>query len=118
VPAALNERDVVPGLLDGRPFPMGLLLDKGFNGRRFIAELAEYGIAVLVPPTRKQRKAMSPTVKKIIAEWRNRIETTFQEITDHMELARHGAHTFWGLLTRTAATMAAHTLFRLLAITT
>jgi len=27
-----------------------------------------------------------------------------------MELARHGARTFWGLLTRTAATIAAHTL--------
>jgi len=27
-----------------------------------------------------------------------------------MELARHGAHTFWGLLTRTADTIAAHTL--------
>jgi hypothetical protein len=36
---------------------------------------------------------------KVIAEWRNRIETTFSEITDRMELARHGAHTFWGLLT-------------------
>ena len=49
---------------------------------------------------------------KIIAEWRNRIETTFSEITDRMELARHGAHTFWGLLTRTAATIAAHTMLR------
>ena len=29
-----------------------------------------------------------------------------------MELARHGAHTFYGLLTRTAATIAAHTLLR------
>jgi hypothetical protein len=29
-----------------------------------------------------------------------------------MDLARHGAHTFWGLLTRTAATIAAHTLLR------
>jgi hypothetical protein len=47
---------------------------------------------------------------KVIAEWRNRIETTFSEITDRMELAHHGAHTFWGLLTRTAATIAAHTL--------
>jgi hypothetical protein len=33
-------------------------------------------------------------------------------ITDQMELARHGAHTFWRLLTRTAATIAAHTLMR------
>jgi hypothetical protein len=27
-----------------------------------------------------------------------------------MELARHGAHTFWGLPARTAATIAARTL--------
>ena len=55
---------------------------------------------------------MPPVLLKVIAEWRNRIETTFSEITDQMELARHGAHTFWGLLTRTAATIAAHTLLR------
>ena len=41
-----------------------------------------------------------------------RIETTFNEITNQMELTRHGAHTFWGLLTRTATTIAAHTLMR------
>jgi hypothetical protein len=40
------------------------------------------------------------------------LQTTFSEITDRMELARHGAHTFWGLLTRTAATIAAHALLR------
>jgi hypothetical protein len=54
-----------------------------------------------------QRTTMPAVLQKIIAEWRNRIETTFKEITDQMELARHGAHTFWGLLTRTAATIAA-----------
>jgi UPF0716 family protein affecting phage T7 exclusion len=53
---------------------------------------------------------MPASVQKIIAEWRNRIETTVQEITDQMELARHGAHTFWRLLTRTAAAIAARTL--------
>ena len=53
---------------------------------------------------------MPPVLRKIIAEWRNRIETTFQEITDQVELARHGTHTFWGLLTRTVAVIAAHTL--------
>jgi hypothetical protein len=55
---------------------------------------------------------MPPILRKIIAQWRNRIETTFKEITDQLELARHGAHTFWGLLTRTAAIIAAHTLIR------
>ena len=55
---------------------------------------------------------MPPILRKIIARWRNCIETTFGEITDLLGLARHGAHTFCGLLTRTAATIAAHTLLR------
>ena len=67
---------------------------------------------MLVPPAKDQREHMPPILQKIIAEWRNRIEATFGEITDQMELARHGAHSFWGLLTRTAATIAAHTLLR------
>jgi hypothetical protein len=74
------------------------------------AAQAARGTALLVPPDKKQRAAMPSILLKVIAEWRNRIETTFSEITDQMELARHGAHTFWGLLTRTAATIAAHTL--------
>ncbi len=62
---------------------------------------------MLVPPGKGQRAAMPSALRKVIAEWRNRIES---EITDQLELARHGAHTFWGLLTRTAVIIAAHTL--------
>ena len=112
MPAAVSERDVAEDLLQAGPAPRDLLADKGFNGRAFAAAQAARGTAVLVPPGKKQRAAMPFTLLKIIAEWRNRIETTFSEITDRMELARHGAHTFWGLLTRTAATIAAHTLLR------
>ena len=112
VPAAVSERDVAVDLLESGPAPRDLLADKGFSGRGFAAQLAAHGTAVLVPPDKKQRAAMSAGLLKVIAEWRNRIETTFSEITDRMELARHGAHTFWGLLTRTAATIAAHTLLR------
>jgi hypothetical protein len=109
-PAAINERDLVPDLIEGADYLSGLLADKGFNGKQFAQSLAAHGIQVLVPPTKKQRQSMSPGLLKVIAEWRNRIETTFGEITDQMELARHGARTFWGLLTRTASTIAAHTL--------
>jgi hypothetical protein len=112
VPAAVSERDVALDLLEAGPAPRDLLADKGFSGRGFAAELAAAGTAVLVPPDKKHRAAMPSSLLKVIAEWRNRIETTFSEITDRMELARHGAHTFWGLLTRTAATIAAHTLLR------
>ena len=110
VPAAVNERETAEDLLEAGPAPRHLLADKGFSGRAFAAQLAARGTAVLVPPDKKHRAAMPSALLKVIAEWRNRIETTFSEITDHMELARHGAHTFWGLLTRTAATIAAHTL--------
>jgi hypothetical protein len=110
VPAAVNEREVAEDLLEAGPAPRHLLADKGFNGRAFAASQAARGTAVLVPPDKRQRASMPSILQKIIAEWRNRIETTFSEITDRMELARHGAHTFWGLLTRTAATIAAHTL--------
>jgi hypothetical protein len=110
VPAAVNEREVAEDLLGTGPAPRDLLADKGFSGAAFAASQAARGTAVLVPPHKNQRAAMPSALLKVIAEWRNRIETTFSEITDRMELARHGAHTFWGLLTRTAATIAAHTL--------
>ena len=110
VPAAVSERGVAIGLLEAGPVPRDLLADKGFSGQALAAQLAAPGTAVLVPPDKRHRAAMPSALLKVIAEWRNRIEATFSEITDHMELARHGAHTFWGLLTRTAATIAAHTL--------
>ncbi|MGH8900902.1 MAG: hypothetical protein ACRDYA_04280 [Egibacteraceae bacterium] len=49
---------------------------------------------MLIPPTKAQRKTMPKMLQRIIAEWRNRVETSLGEITDLMELARHGAHTF------------------------
>jgi hypothetical protein len=112
VPAAVNERDVATGLLTAGPPPRDLLGDKGFTGPAFAAAQAARGTAVLVPPTKSQRKTMPVILQKVIAQWRNRVETTFKEITDQMELARHGAHTFWGLLARTATTIAAHTLMQ------
>ena len=111
MPAAVNERDVGADLLEAGPPPRDLLADKGFNGRAFAAsQAARYRRAG--PATKDQRSIMPTILQKVIAEWRNRIEATFTEITDQMELARHGAHTFWGLLTRSAATIAAHTLMR------
>jgi hypothetical protein len=112
VPAAVSERDVATALLEAGPAPRDLLADKGFSGQAFAAAQAARGTSVLVPPDKSKRAAMPSILLKVIAEWRNRIETTFSEITVQMDLARHGAHTFWGLLTRTAATIAAHTMLR------
>jgi transposase len=117
VPAAVNERDVALDHLDGGPPPRDLLADKGYSGQAFAAAAAARGTSVLVPPAKNKRGDLPGWLRKVIAEWRNRIETTFAEMTDHMELARHGAHTFWGLLTRTAAVIAAHA-FKIAILTT
>jgi hypothetical protein len=53
---------------------------------------------------------MPKPVQRLIAKFRNRVEASLKEITDQMELARHGSRCFEGLLTRTAATPAARTL--------
>jgi hypothetical protein len=111
VPAAAGERQIGTDLVAGDAASIDALLqDKGFTGSRFAAGMAGAGIEVIIPPTRARRQAMPKTLQRPIARLRNRVETSFKEITDQMELARHGAHTFEGLLTRTAAVLAAHTL--------
>src|SRR5271167_2215611 len=81
VPAAVNEREVAVDLLEAGPAPPDLLADKGFNGKAFAAQLATQGTAVLVPPGKDQRASMPAILLKVIAQWRNRIEATFGEIT-------------------------------------
>jgi hypothetical protein len=65
----------------------GFLADKGFNGRAFTDPPCRARITNLVPPTKAERATMPRSLQKIIAEWRNRVETTFREPTDTMDLA-------------------------------
>ncbi|HEV3294851.1 MAG TPA: hypothetical protein VG123_38210 [Streptosporangiaceae bacterium] len=111
VPAAVNEREVAEGLLQAGPPPRDLLCDKGFNGKACAAGQAAAALRRSSRPPGTSA-SMPAILQKVIAQWCNRIEASFGEITDLMGLPRHGAHTFWGLLTRTAATIAAHMLLR------
>jgi hypothetical protein len=113
VPAAVNERVVADGLLAGSPAPAGLLLDRGFTGRAWAQEQAGCGTQVVVAHSRADRHRLPAAVRRPVAALRNRVETSLGEITEQLGLARHHAHTFWGLLTRTAATLLAHTMLRL-----
>jgi DDE family transposase len=112
-PAAVNEREVAVDLLEGAGPPRGLLLDRGFVGRAFVAAQAVCGTQVVVTPGRAERRRVPLARRRAVARLRNRIETTNGEITEHMGLAHHRAHTFWGLLVRIAATVCAHTLLLL-----
>jgi hypothetical protein len=114
VPAAVDERAVGDDLLAGAA-PGGVLADQGFRSRAWAAGLRARGIRVVTTPSRAERRALPAAVRRPVAVFRNRIETTIGELTDpdRLRLARHGARTVWGLLTRTAATILAHTLLRL-----
>jgi hypothetical protein len=114
VPAAVDERAVADDLLAGVAC-RGLLLDRGFVGTAWAAGYAQRGIAVVLAPSRADRQRLPAAARRPVAALRNRIETTLGEIMDidGLQLAWHGAHTFWGLLTRTAATLLAHTWLRL-----
>ena len=112
VPAAVDERAVADALL-GPVCPTGLLLDRGFVGRAWAAAHAVRGTQIVLAHSRADRHRLPLALRRPIAALRNRVETTIGEVTDHLALARHRATTFWGLLTRTAATLLAHTLLRL-----
>jgi hypothetical protein len=112
VPAAVDERQVADALL-GDQRPAGLLLDRGFAGAAWTQAQAERGTVVLLAPGRAERQRVPKAQRRAVARLRNRIETTVAELTEHLGLARHRAKTVWGLLTRTAATVLAHTMLRL-----
>src|SRR5262249_29151523 len=112
VPAAVDERAVADGLLEGAA-PAGLLLDCGFAGRAWAAAQAERGPHGVLP---HPAPSAAGCPRRCAGPWRslrNRIETTTGEISVRLGLDRHGAKTFWGLLTRTAGTILAHALTRL-----
>jgi hypothetical protein len=112
VPAAVDERAVADDLLADAS-PRGLLLDRGFLRRAWAAAYEQRGIRVLYGHGKADRQRLPAAVRRPVARLRNRVETTIGELTETLGLARHRARTFWGLLTRAAATILAHTLLRL-----
>jgi hypothetical protein len=111
VPAAVDERAVADDRLDGT-LPTGLLLDRGFVRRVWAEAHRRRGTQVVYAPSKSDRQRLPRAVRRPVAVLRNRIETTIGELTDHLGLAHHRAKTCWGVLTRSAATLLAHTLLR------
>lgn len=113
VPAAVDERAVADDHLLTIPPVAGVLLDRGFVGRVFREAHEARGTAVLYAHSRAERRRLSRKARQAVAALRNRIETTIGDLTGRLDLDHHGAKTCWGLLTRIAGTICAHTLTRL-----
>lgn len=87
-----------------------MLADKGLCSNDLTARLADQGILLLMPPTKKDRATMPKVLQRFIAAHRNRIEGSFTTEKDQSHLEHHRARTGWGLLTRVAGKLAAFTL--------
>ena len=112
VPAAIDERQVADELLVGAG-AQGLLLDRGFQGRAWQEAQRGQGRRVVLMPGPEERRRLPRELLRPIAKLRGRIETTVAQLMEQLGLARHGAKSFWGLLTRTAAAILAHTIMLL-----
>lgn len=109
VPAAVNERDILEAMLDGRAH-LKLLADKGLRSRALAERLAQRGILLLTPPTQRERASLPAALQRFIADHRNRIEGSYTTLKDQLHLEHHRARTGWGLLTRLMIKFAAYTL--------
>jgi hypothetical protein len=111
VPAAVDERRVADGLLDGER-DRGLLTDQGFRSAAWDrCWAAESHVRHLLAPSRQERRAATrpPVLEAFVAAFRNRIEATNATLKARFQLEGHRTKGFWGLLTRVAAKIAAHT---------
>jgi Transposase DDE domain len=88
----------------GSAFPGPIVADLGYYGDNWYGHwLSNYGVQVLTAPF---------TNRKAVGRWfnslRHGIETAFASLSGVFGLSYPDAHTFWGLLTRTAAKIAAY----------
>jgi len=88
-----------------------VLGDKGYISDRLARELAEANrLALLTIPRRNQQRQLPKEVARHLNARRQIIETVNGQLTDQLGLARHHAHSFWGLCARLYTKLAAHTL--------
>jgi hypothetical protein len=115
VPAAVDERRVADGLLEGER-DVHLLADRGFRSAAWARDWEDtLHVHLLLAPSRRERAAPTrpDAVRQFIATFRNRIEAVNDTLKDRFHLEAHAAKQFWGLLTRTAAKIAAATFAKL-----
>ena len=115
VPAAVDERRVADGLLEGER-DIQLLTDQGFRSATWARDWDEtLNVHLLLAPSKRERAAPTrpDTARAFIATFRNRIEAVNDTLKDRFHLETHYAKQFWGLLTRTAAKIATATFAKL-----
>jgi hypothetical protein len=88
-----------------------VLGDKGYISAPVAHALdATQDVHLLTVPRRNQHQQLSPAAAQRLNRLRQIIETVNSQLTDHFQIGRHRAHTFWGLCARLYTKLTAHTL--------
>jgi hypothetical protein len=88
-----------------------VLGDKGYIGTELAQTLAAAnGVTLLTIPRQNQKRQLPPGVARCLNAQRQIIETVNGQLTEQLGIAKHHAHSFWGLCARLYTKLAAHTL--------
>ena len=98
--ADIDDRDVLPVLVQGGRYPM-VLGDKGYVSHALERELLDTENTCLFPTRRRNQKSQYPEAfRNLQVRLRRRIETTLNQLTHQFSVACVRARTHWGLQTR------------------
>lgn len=108
--ANADERDAARDLLEDKR-NLTVIGDKGYVSAPLAAELRERcQIRLLTLPRRNQHLQVEPSVRRLINQVRQIIETVNGQLTEQFQIETNHAHSFWGLCARLYTKLAAHTL--------
>jgi hypothetical protein len=108
--ANADERDVAADLLPdqtGRTF----VGDKGYVSESLAEQLeSTAGVRLIALRRTNQRDPLPAALTRLIARFRQIIETVNGQLTDQFGIEQNDAHSFWGLCARLYTKLTAHTL--------
>jgi len=107
--ANADERDAAEDLL---PFHPGrtYLGDKGYVSADLAAQLQAQGVRRMALRRANQHAQLPAPLSRLIAQFRQIIETVHGQLAEQFGLEQNYAHSFWGLCARRYTKLAAHTL--------
>jgi hypothetical protein len=88
-----------------------VLGDKGYISDRLATGLVRTNrLMLLTIPRHNQKRQLPTVVARRVNARRQIIETVNGQLTEHLGIATHHAHSFWGLCARLYTKLTAHTL--------
>jgi hypothetical protein len=110
--APANASDLAVGaeLLPQHPKRI-VIADKGYVSAPVAARLwSHHSIRLYAIPRQNQKQQWPEPFKRLVAQYRQIIESVNHQLANQFHIERNRAHSFWGLATRLHTKLAAHTL--------